>query len=137
MERNPLDAQPFTALFELRGTVARPNGLEIWKQRARGIQAMENCVDVRSEMNDRDAAGFLLGIADSLVGPVNVFRLKIGDVGLRTAEMPTQIVEAAPLRVLFPLNDELMFLPGDGSFVFETDFWPKALGNERPGKPVH
>ena len=60
-------------------------------------------------MNHGQTAGFLPGVGDGLVGPVNVLRLEIGDVGLRTAEMPAQFVKAAALRVLFPLNDELMF----------------------------
>ena len=88
-------------------------------------------------MNHGQAAGFLPGIGDGLVGPVNVFRLEIGDVGLRTAEMPAQFVETAPLRVLFPLDDELMFFAGDGAFVLEAHFRPEAFGNERPRQPVH
>ena len=66
-------------------------------------------------MNHGQAAGLLAGVSDGLVGPVNVFRLEVGNVGLRTAQMPAQFVKAAPLRVLFPLNDELMFLKRDGA----------------------
>jgi len=83
-------------------------------------------------MNHREAAGFLPGIGNGLVGPVNVVRLEVGNVGLRTAKMPAQFVEAAPLRVLFPFDDKLMFLAGDGALVLEANFRPEALGNERP-----
>src|SRR6266567_3687228 len=51
--------------------------------------------------------------------------------------MPTQLVEVASFRVLFTLNDELMFLEGDCSLWLKANFRPKAPGNERPGKPIH
>jgi len=88
-------------------------------------------------MNHGQAAGFLPRIGDGLVGPIYVLRFEIGDVALRSAEMPAQLVEIAPLLVLFPLDDELVFLDRDGPFRLEANFRPEAFGNKRPGKPVH
>lgn len=88
-------------------------------------------------MNHGQTTGFLPVVSNGLVGPVNVLRLEIGDVGLRTAEMPAQFVEPAPFRVLFPPNDELMFFAGDGASFLEAHFRPETLGNNRPRQPVH
>ena len=68
---------------------------------------------------------------------MNVFPFKVGDVGLRTAKMPAQLVKAAPLRILLPFNDELMLLEGDGAFRLETNFLPQSLRDDRPRQPVH
>ena len=115
VKRHAFDAKPFASLLEFRGAVATANGLQIGKQRAGCRHLPQDGFDVRAKMNHGQTAGFLPGVGDGLVGPVNVLRLEIGDVGLRTAEMPAQFVEAAPLRVLLPLDDELMFLAGDGA----------------------
>ena len=132
-----LDAKSLTTLLELRGPVARANGLQIWEQRTSRVQATQNRLDVRTEMYHGEASGFLPGVGDCLVWPVNVFRLQIGDVGLRTAEMPAQFVEAPSLRVLFPFDDELMFVAGNSALLLEAHFRPEAFRNERPRQPVH
>src|SRR6266542_2223105 len=51
--------------------------------------------------------------------------------------MPAQFVEVVPFRVLLALDDELMFVEGDRALWLKANFRPKALGNQRPGKPVH
>src|ERR1700722_4537669 len=137
MKGDAFDAKSLTTLLELRGAVTGANCLQIWKQWACRVQTAQNRLDVRAEMNHDQTARFLSGVSDCLVGPVNVFRLEIGNVGLRAAQMPAQFVEAAPLRVLFPLNDELMFVAGDGALVLVAHFRPEALRNERPRQPVH
>jgi hypothetical protein len=50
--------------------------------------------------------------------------------------MLAQFVKDEPFRVLLPLNEEVVFLNGDGALWLETNFRPETLGNERPGKPV-
>jgi hypothetical protein len=137
MKRDAFDAKTLTTLLELRGTIARANRLQIRKQISRCVQAAQNGLDVLAEVNHRKTASFLTGVGNCLVGPVNVFRLEIGDVGLRTAKMPAQFVEAAPLRVLFALYDELMFFAGNGALVLEAHFRPEAFRNERSRQPVH
>ena len=137
MQRNAFDAKPFAPLLEFRGTIATADGLQIRKQWTLRRQPAQHGFDVRAKMNHGQTAGFLPRIGDGLVGPVNVLRLEIGDVGLRTAEMPAQFVETAPLRVFLPPDDELMFITGDATFVLEAHFRPEALGNERPRQPVH
>src|SRR5208337_4905856 len=132
-----VDSQPQTTLVKLRGAVATANGLQVGKQRAGCWHLPQDGFNFRAKMNHGQTAGFLPVVSDGLVGPVNVLRLEIGDVSLRTAEMPAQVVEAAPLRVLFPLNDELMFFAGDGASFLEAHFRPEALGNDRPRQPVH
>src|ERR1700722_15310120 len=93
------DAQPLTTLLELRGAVAGANGCEIRKQRAGYVQATQNRLNIRSEVHHGEASGLLAGVGDGLVGPINVFRLEIRNVGLRATEMPAQFIEAAALRV--------------------------------------
>src|SRR5580658_653898 len=88
-------------------------------------------------MNYGHAAGFLAGVADGLIVPVNILRLEISDVALRTAEQPAQFVKGATLWIFFASDDEQMFREGDGAFGFEPDFRPKAFGNQRPRQPVH
>ncbi len=61
----------------------------------------------------------------------------LGNVTLRAAKMPAQLIKVAPFRVLLPLNDQLVFLNSEGAFWLETNFRPETFGNERPGKPVH
>ncbi len=41
------------------------------------------------------------------------------------------------LRVLFPFDDKLVFLVGNGAHVLETHFQPEAFGNEQPRQPIH
>ena len=137
VQRNPVDSQPHTALVKLRGAVATTDGLQIGKQPAGCRHLPQNGFNVRAKMNHGQTAGFLPRVGDGLVGPVNVLRLEIGDVGLRTAEMPAQFVKTATLRVLLAFNDELMFLKRDGALGLKFDFRPKPLGNERPRQPVH
>jgi hypothetical protein len=84
-------------------------------------------------MNHGETAGLLAGVGDGLVGPINVLRLEIGNVGMRPSKMPAQFVKAATLRVLLALNDELMLLKRDGALGLKFDFRPEPLGNERPG----
>jgi len=137
VQRNTVDSQAKTALVKLRGAVAAANGVKVGEQRAGCRHLPQEGFNVRSKMNHGKTAGFLPVVSDGLVGPVNVLRLEIGDVRLRTAEMPAQFVEAAPLRVLFPPDDELMFFAGDGTPFLEAHFWPETLGNDRPRQPVH
>ena len=99
VQRNPIDSQPQTALMKLRGAVATANGLQVGKQRAGCRHLPQEGFNVRAEMNHGKTACFLPVVSDGLVEPVNVLRLEIGDVGLRTAKMPAQFVEPAPLRV--------------------------------------
>ena len=129
--------RPLAPLLEFRGAVATANGLQVGEQQPCRRQPAQHCLDFITKMNHRQTAGFLAGVGNGSVGPVNVFRLEIGDVGLRTAEMPAQFVKAASLRVLFPINDELMFFAGNGALLLEAHFRPEALWNERPRQPVH
>jgi hypothetical protein len=99
VQRHALDAQSIASLLEFRGAVATANGLQVGKQRAGCRHLPQDGLNVRAKMNHGKTAGFLPGVSDGLVRPVNVLRLEIGDVGLRTAEMPAQFVEPAPLRV--------------------------------------
>src|SRR5439155_19049053 len=88
-------------------------------------------------MNHGQAAGFPSSVSDRLIRPVNVFRLEAGNVALRTAKMPAQFVKVAPLRVFLVLDDEKVFLDGDGAFGPKAHFRPKAPRDDRPRQPVH
>jgi hypothetical protein len=132
VQRHALDTQSIASLLEFRGPVATANGFEIRKQWAGCWHLPQEGFDVRAKMDHGQIAGFLPRIGDGLVGPVNVPRLEICDIGLITTEVPAQLVEPAPLRVFLPLKNELMFFAGDGAFVLEAHFRPEALGNERP-----
>src|SRR5947208_17140855 len=88
-------------------------------------------------MNHGQAAGFPSSVSDRLIGPVNVFRLEAGNVALRTAKMPAQFVEVAPLRVFLVLDDEKVLLDGDGTFGPKAHFRPKAIRDNWPRPPVH
>src|SRR5438105_4368845 len=103
----------------------------------RDRQATEDPLNLRAEMNHGQASGFSSSVSDRLIGPVNVFRLEVGNVALRTAKMPAQFVEIAPLRVFLLLDDEKVFLDGDGAFGPKAHLRPKPFRNDRPGKPVH
>src|SRR5712664_4130768 len=76
-------------------------------------------------------------IGDGLIGPVHVLRLEVGNVTLRSAKMPAQLVKVASFRVFLPLKDESVFLDSDGALGLEANLRPEALGHERPGQPVH
>ena len=67
----------------------------------------------------------------------DVFRIQIGDVGLRTAQMPAQLVKVPTFQILFSVHDKLMFLRCDGPFGTELNFRPKPFGNERSRQPTH
>src|SRR5439155_495118 len=125
------------SLLELRGAVASANRLQVGEQRADYREATQNRLNVLAKVNHREAAGLLTRVSDGLVGPVHALRLEVGNVTLRPAKMPAQLVKVAAFRVFLPLNDELVFLDSDGALWLETNFRPKTLGNEWPGKPVH
>ena len=58
--------------------------------------------------------GFAAGKADDVIPPVNIFGVKIGDVGLRTAEVPAQLIIGAPLIEPFIFQYREMFFVRDG-----------------------
>jgi hypothetical protein len=84
-------------------------------------------------VNHGEASCFLARIGDCLVRLINIVRLEMSDVALRSAEMPAQVVKTASFRTLFTFDDEFMFLNGDGALGLEANFWPQTLGNERQG----
>src|SRR5438034_11433778 len=88
-------------------------------------------------MNHGQAAGFPSSVSDRLIRPVNVFRLEAGNVALRTAKMPAQFVEVAPLRVFLVLENEKVLLDGEGTFGPKAHFRPKAFGDNRRRQPLH
>jgi len=137
MQRHTLDTKPPATLLELSRTVATPDGLQVGKQRAGVWQTAKNRLDLFAKVDHRETAGLLACVGDGSVAPINILRFQVGDVSLRAAEMPAQLVKAPPLRILFALQDELMLLDGDRSFGLKTNFWPEALGNDRPGQPIH
>src|SRR5439155_17413250 len=113
VKRDAFDAESITALLEFRGAVASANRLQIRKQRAGFGQTAQDGFNVSAEVDHRQASGFPPRVGDGSVRPVNVLRRQTCDVTLRSAEMPAQLVEVTPFRVLFALNDELMFLDRD------------------------
>jgi len=88
-------------------------------------------------MNHRQTAGLLPGVGNGAIRPINVSSVEVGDVGLRTAEMPAEFIEILALGILLPLDDSLMLHKGDGTFGLELHRRPEALGNDRPRQPVH
>ena len=88
MKGDACDAESFAALLEFRGAVTTADGLEIREQWAFSRKTTQNHFDVGAKMNHRETAGFLPGVGDGLVAPINILRLEMGNVALRTAEMP-------------------------------------------------
>ena len=121
-----------TPLLELGGPVARANRLQVRKQESSRRQPTQNRLDVRAEVDHRETSGFLSGIGDRLIAPINVFAFQIRDVGLRATKMPAQLIKAASLGVFLPVDDLLMFIERDGAFRLKTNFWPQPFGDDGP-----
>src|SRR5882724_6966346 len=88
-------------------------------------------------MDDGKTAGFFPGIGDGVILPVDVLGAQIGNISLRTAQVPAKPVEVPALRVLLAHHDALMLIEGDGPLIFELNFRPEPFGNQWPWQPIH
>src|SRR5438552_2307364 len=137
VERNAFDAQPHAALVEFGGAIAGANRRQVGKQSAGHRETAQNRLNALAKVNHGEAAGFPPGVSDCLIRPVNVVRLETGNVALRSAKIPAQLIIAAPLRIFLPLNDQSMFLSRDSASRLKSHLRPETFGNKRPGKPIH
>jgi hypothetical protein len=132
VQRHSLDSKPLAPLLEFGCAVTATNGPQVWKQRASRWQAAQNHLDFIAEMDHRETASLLASVGNRSVGKVNIFRVKVRNVGLGPAKMPAQFVKASSLLVFFTPNDEEMFFNDDRSFGLVVDFRPEAFRYERP-----
>ena len=137
MQRDAFDLQSLTTLFEFRRPVTGANCPQIRKERTRRGQRTKDLRHFLIKAHDGNRAGLLPREADDAVFPFNVLGLQERKVGLRRAQMPSQLVKRLALGILLAGDDGLMFLPGDGPLVLELNLWPLPFHNHRPRQPGH
>lgn len=131
------DPKGSATLLELGGPVATAHGAQVWEERSGHRQSSQDFDHGVPQVNLRCGSRLSTQVADDRLIPIDVFRTQLGDVGLRTAEVPAQFVEGAALRVAFPGDDPGVFVGGDGPLLTEPDGGPLRLRDERPGQPGH
>jgi hypothetical protein len=137
VQRDALDAKSITALFELRGAVARTNAPQIRKQRAGSRQVAQDFLHVFIHAHDGNRAGLPARIADDVVFPINVLGVQAGQIGLRCPQVPGQFIERLAFGILFAGDDGQMFGQYDAALLLEFDGGPLAFRHQRPRQPVH
>src|SRR5207247_6051698 len=90
-----------------------------------------------SEANQGYRSGLLAAKADDALSPVNILGFEVSQIGLRRAQVPGHLIKGLPFEIGFAGNDCRVFLPRDGSLLFEMDCWPLFLGYHRPRQPGH
>ena len=69
--------------------------------------------------------------------PVYVLGLQMGQVRLRSAQVPGKLIERLSLGIPLALYNLAMLVRRDGALFLEADNGPLALGHQRPRQPVH
>src|SRR6266478_1966152 len=108
MERNANDAQADATLFEFSCSISTANFSDVREERPTLRQASQNCRNLISKMDDGEAACLFPGIGDGVILPVDILGVQIGDIGLRTAQVPAKPVEVPALRILLARHYALM-----------------------------
>ena len=144
MERHALNAQTLAALFEFRRAICRSNRAEIWKQRTLCRQTFQYGRALGAELDQRrfnvrvfQTIELFSVVANCPIAPIDVLRLEIGNVRLRSAQKPRELVKCLSFRIFFAGDDLLMFGQFDSSLLLVFDLRPKFFRQDRPGEPAH
>ncbi len=137
VQRDPGNLQAGDAALEQAGAVFLGPSLQMRKKKIFPWKQAQDPHRLLAQTNQRNRAGFLTAETDHPLLPVDVAGFEIGNVRLSAAQMPAQLVISAMFRVLFAGDDGLMFRRGDRSLLFEPQFGPLLLGQDRPGQPIH
>jgi len=86
--------------------------------------------------NDRGRR-FVPPVGNRPVGPIYVFSVEAGHIGLRAAKMPAEPVKRPHFLIWFTRHNALMFFQGDGAFVTELNSRPLSPRDDGPGNPAH
>ncbi len=142
VQADAFDAEAAAAFAEFVGAVAGKPAAEMREERSFLGQGVEDVGDGLPESDLR--RGLILApfrlhadVGDGPAGPVHVFGVEVGQVALRRAEVPRELVECLPLGVALAFNDAAVLFPRDGAPVFVPDDWPLPFGDQRPRQPVH
>ena len=137
MEGHALDAKTLDALPKLRGAIRSAHLRQIGKERAAAGEGFQDCLDLRAEMQPRDALGLAPEETDGVLLPIDVLRDKCGQIGLRGTEMPGHLVKRPAFGIALPGDDSLMFLKCDGALLLENWLRPLLPRQDGFGQPAH
>jgi hypothetical protein len=136
MEGDALNHQPAAGAGELGRPVRLPHLPVIGKERPHLRQRPQDGFKLFAKADDRNRAGLVAVEAHDLALPVDILGGERGNVGLSDTEVPAEFVKSPALQVRFVLDDGLMFLPGDGPLLLETDSVPSPLAPPSAGREV-
>lgn len=114
MAGHSLDAQPFTPLLELGRPVGLPHGDQVREQGTRTRPPQGSSPSRCCRCAGAHAAGLLAVVDEAVPLKIEVFGVKVGEIRLRAAQEPAQLVEIPALRVALPGNDAAVLVPPDG-----------------------
>jgi len=137
VEAHPIDEKAAAALLKLSRAVPGANGPKIREKRSHFRPGSKNRFDFKAEAHKGELARFLSLVAYDLVRPVDVLGVKKGDVRLRSAGKPSELVEGAPLGVFLGGDDHAVLVLRDRPLFFKRKSRPHAPGNNGARKPVH
>ncbi len=137
MQRDAFDAQTNAALMKFRRPVARADGAQIRKQGTAPRQVAQDFRHVFIKAHDGNRAGLHALVADDMVVPINILRLQKRQIGLRSAQMPGQLIERIAFGISFAGDNGQMFGHRDAALFLEHDGRPAFLGQHGPRQPCH
>ena len=66
---------------------------------------LKNFHDGVAEADQGHSAGFLAGVGNGAVGPINILGAQRGDVGLCPAQAPEELIKGPSFGIVFPRQD--------------------------------
>ena len=136
VQGHSVNPETVAALLELRGAVARAHVCKRRKQRPilGSVARIASTSLAKSNLRRLQAppASLHPEEADDPVRPVDVLGLQVSQVRLRCAQVPRQLIKRLALRILFPLDDSAVFLPGDRPLLLK-----RTIGHCRFGTIGH
>ena len=88
-------------------------------------------------MNNLGRSGLGAEKTHHLGPPINIFRLQMGDIALRAANVPAAPEEGVHFRVAFTAENQFVFFPRHRPFFLVVDGRPLSFWHHRPGQPTH
>jgi hypothetical protein len=110
------NAERQATLAKIIGAAFFADGLQLGKQEAGLGEFFERHGDMLAKADKRRRSGFGPAEGDDAVAPIDVFRRQIGEIGLRRADMPGEIVERGLLLVRAAVDNSQLLVPGDARF---------------------
>src|SRR5205814_7770119 len=117
--------------------VSRSNRSKIRKERSVVRAAFQSCRDIFTEADKGDLACFLSLMANDFIFPINVVGVQEGDVRLRGADVPRELVEREAFGVFLAGDNRFMLVERDRPLCLKFKSWPHSRRNAGNGKPVH